>query len=82
MTQRLGERAAGLAMRHQGVRLVANGEKAPMTKDHGEPEDYIGPHEEGEEHPLGHMEEATNLEAEEYVGPLPAEDVEGEPKEA
>ena len=53
-----------------------------MEKDHGHPEDYIGPHEEGEEHPLGHLEEATNLEAEEYVGPLPADDAPAEGEKA
>jgi hypothetical protein len=53
-----------------------------MEKDHGEPEDYIGPHEEGQEHPLGHLEEVTSLEAEEYVGPLPAEDAPAEGEKA
>jgi len=48
--------------------------------EHGEPEDYIGPHEEVEVHHLGHMEEATSEEAEEYVGPLVVHDLPGKPE--
>ena len=48
-----------------------------MSNVHGEAEDYIGPSEEGHEHDLSRLEEPTTEEAEEYVGPHVAKDVDG-----
>ncbi|HEY2331054.1 MAG TPA: hypothetical protein VGH94_03985 [Acidimicrobiales bacterium] len=47
-----------------------------MSNVHGEAEDYIGPSETGHEHDLSRLEEPTTEEAEEYVGPHVAKDVE------